>query len=66
MGKKRVKWKNLKNPNLSSSCDKCDSIGIIQDYIYGYGIRYIYCDCYFGKKAKEEHENHRTGTHLRT
>lgn len=64
MGKRTVRWNQIKNPqNGRSSCDKCMSVGIIQHQNDLYDkVYYCYCDCYFGQQAKERdnHERNRT------
>ena len=55
MGKRTVRWNKIKDPKYGrSSCDKCMSIGLIQEHDYDYNKTYhYYCDCYFGQQAKE-------------
>lgn len=57
MGKRTVRWKDLKGRQPGQfSCDKCNNIGIIQDNDPRYGTHYYYCDCYYGKEQKRKME----------
>ena len=66
MGRKTVRWKDLKQTLPGwCSCDKCNNCGIIQDYDWIDGeTNYFYCDCYYGKQEKERVEKYVNGTEL--
>lgn len=56
MGRKTVRWSQIKDPKYSGmSCSKCSCTGIIEeyDYIYDSTTRF-YCDCYYGKQEQEK------------
>ena len=66
MSKKRVSWKKILKdyelPGQSPKCNKCFETGIIRYAEYsenGYqNIRYIKCDCYYGKNSTNINDKH--------
>lgn len=63
MGRKTIRWNKIKDNKGKLpgqvSCDKCNCIGMIQEYDYIVDkVAYFYCDCYYGDQARKN-ENKR-------